>query len=258
MSTRILVTLLVASFGNLVWSAQAQDIVPAGTEDYTPRLPAGQPAPVQAGLSAYKLQKTERMLKEQLSCLGCHQFGEEGGRLAPDLLQVKNKLTPDYVREFIVNPRSKLPITMMPAVRLSPAKLEALVSYLFEHRRQPGQARPILRTAMSAVVPWEIGTGGFLFGLYCSSCHGTLGRGNGVNASTLSPPPTNLADPSRIGQRADDTLFDIIAVGGRVFDLNHRMPACGQTLDSGEIRTLVEYIRQLCQCDGPVWSRDGG
>jgi mono/diheme cytochrome c family protein len=246
MSTKILVTLLVALCAILVWSVQTQDTVPAETE-----------SPTQSGLSAYKLQKTERMLTEQLSCLGCHQFGEEGGHLAPDLLQVKNKLTPDYVREFVVNPRSKLPITMMPAVRLSPAKLEALVSYLFEHRRQPGEVQPILRTAASVAAPGELGTGASLFGHYCSDCHGKLGRGDGVNASTLSPPPTNLADPSRMSQRADDTLFDIIAVGGWVFDLNHRMPAWGQTLDSGEIRTLVEYIRQLCQCEGPDWSRDG-
>ena len=59
-----------------------------------------------------------------------------------------------------------------------------------------------------------------------------------------------------MSRRPDDTLFDIIAVGGRVFDLNHRMPAWGQTLDSSEIRTLVEFIRQLCQCQGPECNDD--
>jgi mono/diheme cytochrome c family protein len=257
MFAKFLVALLVVFCTNLVWSAQDQGIAAAGAEGSAFGLPVEKGERAQAGLSAYVMRKTERMLKEQLSCLGCHQFGDEGGRLAPDLLQVKNRRTPNYVREFVVDPRSKLPATIMPAVRLSPTKLEALVSYLFEHRRQPGPVRPIVRTVASAAAPGEIGTGASLFGHYCSGCHGESGRGDGINASTLTPPPTNLADAARMSQRPDDTLFDIIAVGGRVFDLNHRMPAWGQTLDSGEIRTLVEFIRQLCQCQGPDWSRDG-
>ena len=257
MIAKFLGALLVACCANPAWPAQVQGVAPPGAEGSAFDLPVEEAAPAQARLSAYMLLKTERMLKEQLSCLGCHQFGEEGGRLAPDLLQVKNRRTPDYVRAFVVDPRSKLPATIMPAARLSPTKLEALVSYLFEHQRQPGPVRPIIRTVASAAAPGEIGTAATLFGHYCSDCHGESGRGDGINASTLTPPPTNLADAAQMSQRPDDTLFDIIAVGGRVFDLNHRMPAWGHTLDSGEIRTLVQFIRQLCQCQGPDWSRDG-
>jgi len=35
------------------------------------------------------------------------------------------------------------------------------------------------------------------------------------------------------------------------------MPAFGGALGTAEIRALVGYIRTLCQCQGPEWSRDG-
>jgi mono/diheme cytochrome c family protein len=59
-----------------------------------------------------------------------------------------------------------------------------------------------------------------------------------------------------MAQRPDDTLFDGIHAGGRILDRSHRMPAWGETLSSEEIAGLVEHIRDLCDCAGPVRSRD--
>jgi mono/diheme cytochrome c family protein len=36
------------------------------------------------------------------------------------------------------------------------------------------------------------------------------------------------------------------------------MPAFGGSLGTPDIRALVAYIRTLCKCQGPQWSRDGG
>ncbi len=57
--------------------------------------------------------------------------------------------------------------------------------------------------------------------------------------------------------RPDDTLFDAIAAGGYILGKSNRMPAFGQTLSNAEMRGLVRYIRELCRCEGPAWSRDG-
>jgi mono/diheme cytochrome c family protein len=61
-----------------------------------------------------------------------------------------------------------------------------------------------------------------------------------------------------MSKRADDTLFDGIYAGAWVLDGSPRMPAFGQLLATEDIRALVAYIRTLCSCQGPAWSRDGG
>lgn len=205
-------------------------------------------------LSAYSLHTTERWLKEQLSCLGCHRFAGEGGLIAPDLLQLKYRLSPPQVRSMIDNPQATRPGTIMPRVRLTGEKLDRLVAYLFQHGRPRARETAPL-PATSAAIPGN--SGAATFSRYCAACHGPHGRGDGVNAPALSPPPADLTDAEALARRPDDTLFDIIAAGGRVFDLDHRMPAWGQTLAPPQIRALVAHIRQLCECRGPDWSRPG-
>ena len=60
----------------------------------------------------------------------------------------------------------------------------------------------------------------------------------------------------QMGARPDDAIFDAIAGGGAIMGKSPRMPAFGATLGSAEIRSLVRYIRVLCACEGPTWSRD--
>ena len=57
--------------------------------------------------------------------------------------------------------------------------------------------------------------------------------------------------------RPDDTLYDGIHAGGWILGKSHRMPGFGASLDDDQIRSLVAYIRTLCDCQGPAWSRDG-
>jgi mono/diheme cytochrome c family protein len=57
--------------------------------------------------------------------------------------------------------------------------------------------------------------------------------------------------------RSDDVLYGAIAGGGAIMNRSPRMPAFGETLPDAQIRALVRYIRTLCGCEGPAWSRDG-
>ena len=50
-----------------------------------------------------------------------------------------------------------------------------------------------------------------------------------------------------------DTIFG----GGVIMNRSARMPAFGESLNTVQIRALVRYIRTLCHCEGPQWSRDG-
>ena len=42
----------------------------------------------QPPLTAFQKMKATRLLKEKSPCLGCHAWGEDGGRIAPQLMGV--------------------------------------------------------------------------------------------------------------------------------------------------------------------------
>src|SRR5205823_13028269 len=70
-------------------------------------------------LSAFSRRKAALLLSEKLSCLGCHRLGNRGGRIGPDLTQVRARLQPDYVYATIKKPRSANPHTIMPQAPLT-------------------------------------------------------------------------------------------------------------------------------------------
>ena len=210
---------------------------------------------VDTRLSAYQRAKSDRILQERLSCLGCHRYGTQGGSIAPDLLSVRYRHTPAEVARIIDDPQQTMPGSIMPRIRLQAEMRDAILALLFQQDLAPDN--PQGSTVWPRAVIPHGSSGERLFKHYCAACHGVDGKGDGPNAQTLAPPPTNLSDATLLSRRSDDTLFDIIATGGRVFDLNPRMPPWGETLDRTQIRSLVAHIRTLCGCRGPGWSSDG-
>ncbi|KPK00761.1 MAG: hypothetical protein AMK71_07945, partial [Nitrospira bacterium SG8_35_4] len=95
-------------------------------------------------------EKTEaKKLFELLKCIRCHSFGKDetvlAGELAPDMSLTKQRLKPDWVRDWLHNPQKLQPGTKMPnyflieedgeVVELLPMpekKIDLLVRYLFE------------------------------------------------------------------------------------------------------------------------------
>lgn len=100
-------------------------------------------------------------------------------------------------------------------------------------------------------------SGATLYAKWCASCHGATGQGDGPDARRLPVAPARHADAALMSRRADDSLYDVIAVGGPPYGRSARMPAFGGTLSGAEIRALVAHIRTLCKCQGPGWSRLG-
>ena len=99
--------------------------------------------------------------------------------------------------------------------------------------------------------------GATLYAKWCASCHGATGQGDGPDARRLPVAAARHADATRMSKRPDDSLYDVIAVGGLPYGRSARMPAFGGTLSAAEIRELVAHIRTLCRCQGPDWSRRG-
>ena len=84
---------------------------------------------------------------------------------------------------------------------------------------------------------------------YCAQCHGLKGKGDGINAAFLTVPPRDHTKPDYLETRTDEQLFDAIKLGGVAVGRAPCMPAWGHTLEGPVIRSLVRYIRELCQCE---------
>ena len=210
-----------------------------------PRIGAKSPS-----LSAFARRKTKLLLTEKVSCLGCHRFGETGGRIGPDLTYVRERLQPEYVDQMIRKPREANPHTIMPQVPLTEDTLTLIEGFLLQHDERPIAGKYLSPTENALVVATNN------YAKYCAACHGEDGQGAGFNAAFLPRQPTGHANGKEMSRRADNTLFDAIHSGGYIVNKSHLMPAWGQSLPAKEIRDLVAHIRTLCQCEGPAWSRD--
>jgi nitric oxide reductase subunit C len=212
-------------------------------------------------LTPFQTLRTRRLLEDRLACLGCHEVGGEGGRIGPPLDGIGERREESFVLEMILDPSQAVPGSPMPRQAMPERDARRLARYLLtSDRLQAPRARVSLASAShpASLVEAPDGTseGAALYARHCASCHGPRGRGDGWNASRLPVPPTAHADSALMAGRADDTLFDAISGGAWVLDGSPRMPPFGHLLSAGQIRALVSYIRELCTCEGPDWSRD--
>ncbi len=230
------------------------------------RTPEADDLPVEApdweplSLSPFAMRKAETLLRNRWSCLGCHRLGEDGGRIGPRLDGIVHRLRPGYVRALIQDPAHLAPGTIMPASLEQPDRIELIASYLLRREARWTGSEPVAGvpalSGMSAL-SGSTAPGAALYALRCAPCHGAGGAGDGFNAPFLPVAPTAHSDSAAMSARTDDTLYDGIHAGGRILGKSHRMPAFGASLNDDEKRALVAYIRTLCRCLGPAWSRDG-
>lgn len=81
-----------------------------------------------------------------------------------------------------------------------------------------------------------------LFEHYCATCHGDEGRGDGQNASNLTPAPPDMTASSG----GDPALVrKVIAEGSASVGRSPLSPPWGRNLNSQEIEYLVSYRRAL-------------
>lgn len=204
-------------------------------------------------LTPFAREKAETLLREQLSCVGCHTLGAKGGKLAPELTTVRSRRDAAYIARIVTDPQATVPGTIMPRTPM-PSQLRALiVRYL---GGDDALVEGTFPTSVKPAVGASDTTGATLYARFCTGCHGPNGRGDGPNASSLPVPPARHASSEAMSARSDDDLYDTIAGGGAIMNRSPRMPAYGETLAPAQIRALVRHIRSLCRCAGPSWSTD--
>jgi mono/diheme cytochrome c family protein len=212
---------------------------------------SGSPPWTPRPLSRFDNAKAEWLLRNRLPCLGCHELGGEGGRIGPSLSNLKGRRVPDDVYSMIRDPRGGI----MPRVPMSPATLDLVASYLVQ--REPASSTPApLPPAPDHPKATSSDMAADLYQRYCAPCHGGGGRGDGYNAPYLPVRPTAHSDKTYMSGRSDDALFDAIYAGGYIMNRSNRMPPFGQTLGRAQIWALVRYLRTLCGCEAPTWSRN--
>jgi mono/diheme cytochrome c family protein len=85
--------------------------------------------------------------------------------------------------------------------------------------------------------------GRHLFLHYCATCHGDDGRGDGQNASNLSPPAPDLTASSN--PRGAALLRQVITEGSASVGRSPLSPPWGRSLSGQEIDYLVAYCQAL-------------
>lgn len=86
--------------------------------------------------------------------------------------------------------------------------------------------------------PLTLANGEELFGLYCASCHGDSGYGDGAAGGALGQKPANFHD-SLIKKQSDGALFWKLSTG------NGNMPPFQDVFTAEQRWQLVAYLRKL-------------
>jgi mono/diheme cytochrome c family protein len=93
----------------------------------------------------------------------------------------------------------------------------------------------------SAGLSYAQGQGKHLFDHYCAACHGDGGKGDGQNASNLSPPPPDLTTSNSVADAAYTRR--VIAEGSAAVGRSPLSPPWGRSLT----RQQIDYLSLYCQ-----------
>jgi len=97
-------------------------------------------------------------------------------------------------------------------------------------------------TAMFSSHAWADDSSKQTYSDRCASCHGASGKGDGVAAAALTPPPQDFA--KALKGKTDDWIAKATKEGGPAVGLSPTMPPASDLSDD-QIKGLVAYMKQL-------------
>ena len=81
--------------------------------------------------------------------------------------------------------------------------------------------------------------------IFCASCHGPKGGGDGPVAQALDPKPAHHNDGNYMNPLSDEYLFKVIKFGGASVGKSAMMAPLGGSLSDAQIRNIIAFIRTL-------------
>jgi len=134
-------------------------------------------------------------LARLVRCISCHPFNGNGGRLAPDLGKIGNKVNKKWLAAMLKNPRQFQPASTMPQFNLSEVNVNNLVQWLYEEYTDyeilEAEAQDSTKKNDDSLTI-EIGRRIYKE-LRCSNCHDLQGSDDWLE---LGPVLTKLGDKS--------------------------------------------------------------
>ncbi|MEE8558091.1 MAG: cytochrome c [Myxococcota bacterium] len=97
----------------------------------------------------------------------------------------------------------------------------------------------------SAETKGDPATGKKTYDIYCVTCHGPVGDGQGPVGKTLQPPPRDFTKGDFKFGGADQEIFDIISNGAAIKGGSPLMAPWGAVIPEADRWGLVAYIRTL-------------
>jgi len=90
------------------------------------------------------------------------------------------------------------------------------------------------------------------YDMFCASCHGPTGKGDGPVAIAIKPPPRDFSegafkyDTDESGEAGTDAdLKNVISNGAAKYGGNMMMAPWGGTMTSDDVDNVIAYIRSL-------------
>ncbi|MEK6589164.1 MAG: c-type cytochrome [Nitrospinota bacterium] len=88
------------------------------------------------------------------------------------------------------------------------------------------------------------------YSLYCAQCHGVRGNGAGINKADMPVAPRNHTDTAGMARLKDSDIYNAISQGGAAVGKSTLMPPWSAIMTDTEIKEMVAYLRELCNCKG--------
>jgi mono/diheme cytochrome c family protein len=148
----------------------------------------------------------------------------------------------DMANQISIKPQESVD-EVKPGMKVFPARsvpVAGTTVYVKDFDAATKMANPVPVNAKS------VDTGGRLFAIYCTPCHGKSGTGDGLVGEKLILKPYNLTSsndqhPWNTKEYPDGYIFAMMTFGGAV------MPSYANDLSAAERWNVVNYIRTVLQ-----------
>jgi nitric oxide reductase subunit C len=176
-----------------------------------------------------------KMVWHKYDCIGCHTILGNGSYFAPELAKITEKKPKEYLKKFLMDPRSTNPQATMPKLGIRSEEADDLLAFLDWTSKVDTNGwppKPILAAAGS-VAGQELTEGQKLYrSLGCSACHAINGIGG-----TTGP------DLTKIGAKRDRAWLAGHFKDPGAYVPNSAMPKV--EAPDAEIEKLTDYMLTL-------------